>query len=256
MTASDGRTHRRATRLSLAFALLVVVTLPAHADFRVCNKTHALINIAVGTDAGEAFRTEGWWVATPGSCATPVRGPLKSRFVYLYATDIDGVDLVTGTTTMCIDRGKFVAYRRGQLLATRLAGRHLRRDRHARFRRLDDVPHRSAEVTITSPSSAPRSPRRTGGPAAGSGNRASRDSAPARADKARARRLSLLHMRRDRIDKRDRRGARRRRLSGRACIASLGALDKLFTGTVNAPSGPTNTRAASACGGARSFITS
>jgi uncharacterized membrane protein len=97
-------------RLPLAFALLAIFSTPTRADFRVCNKTHALINIAVGTDAGEAFRTEGWWVATPGSCATPVRGPLKSRFIYLYATDIDGVDLVTGTATMCIDRGKFVAY--------------------------------------------------------------------------------------------------------------------------------------------------
>ena len=96
--------------LPLALALLAIVSTPARADFRVCNKTHALINIAIGTDAGEAFKTEGWWVATPGSCATPVRGPLKSRFVYLYATDIDGVDLVTGTATMCIDRGKFVAY--------------------------------------------------------------------------------------------------------------------------------------------------
>jgi uncharacterized membrane protein len=103
MKASDGR-------LPLAFALLVIVSMPARADFRVCNKTHALINIAVGTDAGEAFKTEGWWVATPGSCATPVRGPLKSRFVYLYATDIDGVDLVVGTATMCIDRGKFIAF--------------------------------------------------------------------------------------------------------------------------------------------------
>jgi uncharacterized membrane protein len=100
----------RRKRLPFAFALLAIFSIPARADFRVCNKTHALINIAVGTDAGEAFRTEGWWVATPGSCATPVRGPLKSRFVYLYATDIDGVDLVTGTATMCIDRGKFVAY--------------------------------------------------------------------------------------------------------------------------------------------------
>jgi uncharacterized membrane protein len=100
----------RPKRLRLAFALLAIISSPARADFRVCNKTHALINIAVGTDAGEAFKTEGWWVATPGSCATPVRGPLKSRFVYLYATDIDGVDLVTGTATMCIDRGKFVAY--------------------------------------------------------------------------------------------------------------------------------------------------
>jgi uncharacterized membrane protein len=108
-----GRATRRRVRwarLALALALLTIVSLPARADFRVCNKTHALINIAVGTDAGEAFKTEGWWVATPGSCATPVRGPLKSRFIYLYATDIDGVDLVTGTATMCIDRGKFVAY--------------------------------------------------------------------------------------------------------------------------------------------------
>lgn len=105
MKASDGRTH-----LALALALLAISTTPARADFRVCNKTHSLINIAVGTDAGEVFKTQGWWVATPGSCATPIRGPLKSRYVYLYATDIDGVDLLTGTATMCIDRGKFTAF--------------------------------------------------------------------------------------------------------------------------------------------------
>lgn len=104
------RASRGLARAALAFALFVIFSPPAHADFRVCNKTHALINIAVGTDAGEVFRTEGWWVATPGSCATPIRGPLKSRFVYLYATDIDGVDLVTGTATLCIDRGKFTAF--------------------------------------------------------------------------------------------------------------------------------------------------
>jgi uncharacterized membrane protein len=136
MKASDGRTHSHAiaslrsfivpprprplgqarTRrggpacFSCAFALLAVFSVPARADFRVCNKTHALINIAVGTEAGEVFKTEGWWVATPGSCTTPIRGTLKSRYVYLYATDLDGVDLLAGTATMCIDRGKFVAY--------------------------------------------------------------------------------------------------------------------------------------------------
>jgi len=99
-----------ANGLAFAFSLLALFCSPARADFRVCNKTHALINIAVGTDAGEVFKTEGWWVATPGSCATPIRGPLKSRYVYLYATDIDGVDLLAGTATMCIDRGKFTAY--------------------------------------------------------------------------------------------------------------------------------------------------
>ena len=104
------RSTLRFAPLPLAFALLAIFTIPTRAEFRVCNKTHALINIAVGTDAGEVFKTEGWWVATPGSCATPIRGPLKSRFVYLYATDIDGVDLLTGTATMCIDRGKFTAF--------------------------------------------------------------------------------------------------------------------------------------------------
>ena len=108
--AMSARAAKSIAPLPLAFALLAIFTIPARADFRVCNKTHALINIAVGTDAGEVFKTEGWWVATPGSCATPIRGPLKSRFVYLYATDIDGVDLLTGTATMCIDRGKFTAF--------------------------------------------------------------------------------------------------------------------------------------------------
>ena len=170
--------------LLLAFALLALLTAPARADFRVCNKTHALANIAVGTDAGEVFKTEGWWVATPGSCATPIRGPLKSRYVYLYATDIDGVDLLPGTVTMCIDHSKFVAYgaencwRRGLQAVT--------------FAEIDTLDHltgrrsdRPKEMTFTCLSSGPRSPLRTERLAAGSRSRKSRDSAPARADRAR-----------------------------------------------------------------------
>ncbi len=133
-------------QVPLAIFLLAIFSLPARADFRVCNKTHALINIAVGTDAGEAFKTEGWWVATPGSCATPIRGPLKSRFVYLYATDIDGVDLVTGTATMCIDRGKFVAYGADNCWRRGLQAVTFAEIDTLDFVRLDDLPDRSAEV--------------------------------------------------------------------------------------------------------------
>jgi uncharacterized membrane protein len=79
----------------------------ASADLRVCNKSHVLVNLAVGANDGEDFATEGWWTVTPGSCATPIHGELKGRFVYLYATDIDAVDLLQGTVSMCIDRGKF-----------------------------------------------------------------------------------------------------------------------------------------------------
>ena len=56
--------------------------MPARADFRVCNKTHALINLAVGTDAGEVFATEGWWIVTPGllrdAHSRPAEEPLSS----------------------------------------------------------------------------------------------------------------------------------------------------------------------------------
>jgi len=73
-------------------AALVASLTPASADLRVCNNTKALINFAVGVNAGADFSTEGWWTVTPGSCATPIKGPLTARFVYLYATDIDAAD--------------------------------------------------------------------------------------------------------------------------------------------------------------------
>ena len=44
---------------------------------------------------------------TPGACSTPLRGPLTSRYIYLYAIDIDAVDVLAGKVSMCVDRGKF-----------------------------------------------------------------------------------------------------------------------------------------------------
>lgn len=106
---AGGRAQIRPTlwRASIALALVVSSPLAARADFRVCNKTRTLINLAVGSNAGDDFSTEGWWVVTPGSCVTPIRGPLKGRYVYLYTTDINGADVLKGTVSMCIDRAKF-----------------------------------------------------------------------------------------------------------------------------------------------------
>ena len=86
---------------------------PALADFRVCNKTRSLINVAIGTDAGKAFATEGWWTVVPRSCATPIREPLTGRYVYLYATDIDGSEILQGAVSMCVSRGRFKVYGTG-----------------------------------------------------------------------------------------------------------------------------------------------
>ena len=130
----------------LALAVVVVSLTPARADLRVCNKTKVLINFAVGVNGGADFSTEGWWTVTPGSCATPIRGALTGRFVYLYATDIDAADVLKGAVSMCVDRSKFKVVRHCGLLAARFAGGRFRRDRHARCRGLDDVPDRRRQV--------------------------------------------------------------------------------------------------------------
>ncbi len=102
--------RRRLRRALLVLAALAGSFAPARADLRVCNKTKVLINLAVGANAGADFSTEGWWTVTPGSCATPIKGPLKGRFVYLYATDIDAADVLKGAVSMCVDRGKFKVF--------------------------------------------------------------------------------------------------------------------------------------------------
>jgi uncharacterized membrane protein len=98
----------RQDRLAI-FVLLIWLAMcgSVPAALRVCNKTKYLLNFAVGYNLGADFATEGWWSITPNTCATPVKGPLKSRFVYVYATDIDANDVLEGSVSMCIDRRKF-----------------------------------------------------------------------------------------------------------------------------------------------------
>jgi uncharacterized membrane protein len=103
-----GPARFRRERLTLmASALFFVWSSDATAALRVCNKTRYLLNFAVGYNAGADFATEGWWSVTPNTCATPIKGPLKGRFVYLYATDIDANDVLKGSVSMCVDRRKF-----------------------------------------------------------------------------------------------------------------------------------------------------
>jgi len=103
-------TRRAAERIPVALLTLfltLAVSTPARADFRVCNRTKYLLNLAVGYLDGDDFATEGWWSAPPNSCATPIKRPLVGRYVYLYATDVDAADVLQGTVSMCVGRRKF-----------------------------------------------------------------------------------------------------------------------------------------------------
>ncbi|MCF4165176.1 DUF1036 domain-containing protein [Zavarzinia compransoris] len=76
----------------------VAFSAPALAEYQVCNKTSKTTSVAVGyyddrsNDGVEngVWTSEGWWNIEPGDCATPIEGPLKVRYVYVYAEHPDG----------------------------------------------------------------------------------------------------------------------------------------------------------------------
>lgn len=108
MRLRGARIRALSLRCVAASACLIGATFGAAADFRVCNQTKYLMNVAVGYDGQSEFQTEGWWSVTSSSCVSPIKGVLKDRFVYLYATDIDANDITGGTVPMCIERRKFL----------------------------------------------------------------------------------------------------------------------------------------------------
>ena len=66
-----------------------------------------MVNVAIGQDVQGEFQTEGWWTIGPNQCANVIKDELTSRYIYLYAQDVFGQPILTGTTQMCIAPRKF-----------------------------------------------------------------------------------------------------------------------------------------------------
>nr|WP_321455764.1 DUF1036 domain-containing protein [uncultured Cohaesibacter sp.] len=92
------------------FFLIVTFLLcqsPAQAQFAVCNQSLDVFNIAIGQEVSEEFQTDGWWTVGANKCATVIRNTLTNRYIYVYATDVKEHPVLTGTSSMCIDRKRF-----------------------------------------------------------------------------------------------------------------------------------------------------
>jgi uncharacterized membrane protein len=85
-------------------AVLALTPGPSAAEFKVCNQTLSLYNIAIGTGSEGEYQTEGWWTLSANDCVSPIAEDLASRYVYVFATNIYGDDALSGSTSMCIDR--------------------------------------------------------------------------------------------------------------------------------------------------------
>ncbi|AGT11478.1 hypothetical protein JCM7686_pAMI6p148 (plasmid) [Paracoccus aminophilus JCM 7686] len=99
----------------------LVSGLPALAAFKLCNQSYDVLNIAIAQPgpeqaAADDFVTRGWWRVAPNQCATLVREPLKTRFLYVFATDVFGKEALSGAIPLCVGTRRFVIERQGDCL--------------------------------------------------------------------------------------------------------------------------------------------
>lgn len=91
--------------LTLAGALLsslLLLTIPARADLRICNQTRNMVSVALGYRAEKGWQSEGWWQAPAGDCRVLFQGSLADRtYYYIYAVDDVGGGEWDGSVFMC-----------------------------------------------------------------------------------------------------------------------------------------------------------
>ena len=101
------RSFPRATAIPTALILLTGIAAPADAQFAVCNQTFDVVNVAIGLFEDEAFGTRGWWTVGPNQCANVLPDELTARYVYVFAQDVFGNAILTGSAPLCVAPERF-----------------------------------------------------------------------------------------------------------------------------------------------------
>lgn len=94
-------------RAILPIGLGCGISTSARAEFTLCNQTFEMANVAVGQLVDGQFQTRGWWKVGPNQCAAVIRDALKSRYLYVFATDVFGKELLNGSVPMCLGTKRF-----------------------------------------------------------------------------------------------------------------------------------------------------
>lgn len=93
---------------SLLLSMLCGLPVRAMAQFAVCNQSFDVVNVAIGQHEEEGFVTRGWWTIGPNQCANVIRDELTARYIYVFAQDVFGNEILNGATPMCIAPKRFV----------------------------------------------------------------------------------------------------------------------------------------------------
>lgn len=105
LQAADGKDQAEARLLTDGVAIAGVsgglTTDTTAGGLRLCNQTRSRVGVAIGYRESRQWITEGWWNVARGTCETLVKGPLVSRFYYVYAVDYDQGGVWGGRAAMC-----------------------------------------------------------------------------------------------------------------------------------------------------------
>ena len=92
---------------ALAAVMPVLTSVPAWADFKLCNATSSRLGVSIGYQDAKGWATEGWWNIPSQSCETLLK-VMPSRYVYVHAVDYDRSGEWGGTNFMCTSERTFV----------------------------------------------------------------------------------------------------------------------------------------------------
>ena len=98
--------HTNLAKLATGVAFCFAPNVAA-ATFAVCNQSFDVVNVAVGQFEDDAFVTRGWWTVGPNQCANTIRDQLTARYIYIFAQDVFGNEILSGTTPLCVGTTRF-----------------------------------------------------------------------------------------------------------------------------------------------------
>ncbi len=94
-----------------ACLLALMTTLPARAQFAVCNQTLDAINLAIAkAEPNGIIVSEGWWTVGANRCVDVIKEELANKYIYVYATDVFGQSIYSQDYSgfeMCVGPKRF-----------------------------------------------------------------------------------------------------------------------------------------------------
>jgi uncharacterized membrane protein len=103
---------RKPFTLLAAAAALAALSLPARADFQICNRMSYVVEAAVGLQESGALVTRGWYRVDPGQCRVTVEGTVNADHFYVHARALPPYGTSptpqSGHAELCVGKQNFI----------------------------------------------------------------------------------------------------------------------------------------------------